>query len=134
MNVIVCVDDHMTMLFMKRRQSQDRVLRQQLLDLAGDRPLFLSPYSARQFSHTDPSRLQVSEDFLDQAGPEDWCFVEDRKLLPYLDRIRRLVVCYWNRTYPGDFSLDLDLHTLNIRETREFPGSSHDKITMEVYE
>ena len=37
MIVMVCVDDKNGMMFNKRRQSQDRVLRQHMLELAGDK-------------------------------------------------------------------------------------------------
>ena len=39
MIVIVCVDDNNGMMFNKRRQSQDRVLRQRMLELAGEKKL-----------------------------------------------------------------------------------------------
>ena len=39
MIVMVCVDDKNGMMFNKRRQSQDRVLRQRMLELAGEKKL-----------------------------------------------------------------------------------------------
>ena len=39
MNIIVCLDDKNGMMFNKRRQSQDRVLRQRMLELAGEKKL-----------------------------------------------------------------------------------------------
>lgn len=45
MIVMVCVDDKNGMMFNKRRQSQDRVLRQHMLELAGDKKLWMNAYS-----------------------------------------------------------------------------------------
>lgn len=49
MIVMVCVDDKNGMMFNKRRQSQDRVLRQHMLELAGDKKLWMNAYSRKQF-------------------------------------------------------------------------------------
>jgi hypothetical protein len=45
------------------------------------------------------------------------------------------VVYRWNRRYPGDVFFDLDVSAAPWRcvETEEFVGSSHEKITKEVY-
>ena len=134
MNVIVCIDDRSGMLFNHRRQSQDRVLRQRLLAMTEGRPLCMNPYSAKQFSKEDPASISVSPEFLENASGEDYCFVEERSLLPFQDRIQRLILCRWNRAYPGDFFLDLPLDAFHLVSAEEFPGSSHEKITMEVYE
>ena len=40
MIIMVCVDDNNGMMFNKRRQSQDRVLRQRMLELAGEKKLW----------------------------------------------------------------------------------------------
>lgn len=134
MNVIVCVDDRLGMLFNKRRQSQDQVLRKHLLELCGGSPLKMNAYSAKQFAALPPEQIAVSEEFLSQAEENDWCFAEDQSLLPWAENINRLVLCRWNRSYPGDFFLDLPLDRFHLVSAEEFPGSSHEKITLEVYE
>ena len=53
MIVMVCVDDKNGMMFNKRRQSQDRVLRQHMLELAGDKKLWMNAYSRKQFPKED---------------------------------------------------------------------------------
>ena len=132
MQVIVCCDNRMGMLFNHRRQSQDRVLRDYLRELTGERGLRMNAYSQKQFGESP--EILVSEDFLSTAGKEDVCFVEDQPLSPFADQIDSLILCRWNRDYPGDFFLDLDLSTWKLTDTQEFPGSSHEKITVEVYE
>ena len=117
MKVIVCVDDGNGMLFNKRRQSQDRVLRDDVQKMTSGQKLWMNAYSARQFQEgsqtgenvtgvSETAALIVAEDFLRQAGENDFCFVENEKLLPYSDRITEVVVYRWNRSYPGDFHLD----------------------------
>ncbi len=69
MIVMVCLDDRNGMMFNHRRQSQDRVLRGEMLAQAGDRPLLVTPYTARQFSAEDQTRLRILEDPLAAAGP-----------------------------------------------------------------
>lgn len=132
MNVIVCIDNRMGMLFNHRRQSQDRILREYLLNLTAGRPLLMNAYSRQQFEDRD--HLTVREDFLSQARQEDYCFVENQPLTPWEEKISQLIVCKWNRDYPGDQFLDLDLARWHLKSSRDFPGSSHENITVEVYE
>ena len=142
MKVIVCVDDGNGMLFNKRRQSQDRVLRDDVQKMTAGQKLWMNAYSARQFQEgsqpgenvtgvSETAALIVAEDFLRQAGENDFCFVENEKLLPYSDRITEVVVYRWNRSYPGDFHLDLK--QWRLVQTTEFAGYSHEKITKEIY-
>ncbi len=139
MTVIICVDDTMGMTFNKRRQSQDRLLRERILETIGAGILRMSPYSARQFKEYDLSSLSnvaVSEDFLSEAGDEDYCFVENLSLLPYDTKIDRVILYRWNKRYPADTRLDLSIHdeSWNLVSTEDFPGYSHETITEEVYE
>ena len=48
MILIVCVDDHNGMMFNHRRQSQDRVLRADILELTGGKKLWMNAYSRKQ--------------------------------------------------------------------------------------
>lgn len=132
MIAIVCIDDENGMLFNHRRQSQDRVLRQDLLREAGGGVLRMNGYSLRQFRETPPN-VQASEDFLEQAGPGEFCFVEDRDLRPFADRLEKLILYRWNRRYPADLYFTIPLGGWTLERREEFPGSSHETITKEVY-
>lgn len=136
MRVMLCLDDKDGMLFHQRRQSQDRVLRQHMLDLCGAQGLWLDAYSARQFAEQERERLRIDERFLELAGEGDYCFVEDRQIAPVADRIEAIILFRWNRVYPADRYFDRSwlAHGWTLRETEEFPGFSHAKITKEVYE
>ena len=52
---------------------------------------------------------------------------------PYIDKIERLVLYCWNRDYPFDQSLDLDLAKWRLTGSSELVGTSH-TITKFVYE
>ena len=49
MALIICADDRGGMAFNRRRQSQDRIVREHILADAAGGQLWMSPYSARQF-------------------------------------------------------------------------------------
>ncbi len=122
------------MLFNNRRVSRDSVLIQDMIrDIDGDK-LYISPFSEKLLADYG-IRLKISDKFLDRAGKNDFCFVENAHLAPYLKEICELTVYRWNRHYPSDFTLDIDPieSGFSLTATAEFVGSSHEKITKEVY-
>ena len=76
MILAVCVDDKLGMLFNKRRQSKDRELRKDLLSLT-DQTLWVNEYTAKQFTEDEQMWLNIREDYLDDIGEDDLCFVEN---------------------------------------------------------
>ena len=134
MILMAAVDDNMGLMFNHRRQSRDRLLRQRILALAGDRALWMDRYSADLFGkELEGHTVRVDEDFLTQAAPGDFCWLEDRSPLPAAERIEQVILFRWNRAYPADLYFDLDLTGWTLTSSEDFPGSSHDKITQEVY-
>ena len=133
MKVIICLDDRDGMMFNGRRQSKDRVLNTDVIALSGG-CLRMSKYSYAMFDDTE-AVCTVAEDFLDTAEHDDWCFVEDGTLSEHADKIDTLVVYRWNRHYPSDKSLDIDIDGLGftLEETTDLVGHSHEKITREIY-
>ena len=131
--VAVTVDERMGVAFNKRRQSRDRVLIKDLFDTATGK-VYVSEYSALLFDeHKD--RVIVAEDPLAQCPDGGCCFVEMTELMPYIDEIDTLIVYNWNRHYPADKTLDIDLKNgkFSLASSTEFVGSSHEKITKETY-
>ena len=128
--MIVCaaVDDRMGMTFHDRRQSQDRLLRRRLLERVGASKLWMSPYTARQFDAL-PENVQVSETFLSEAEAGEYCFAE----LSCPDDAEGVVLYRWNRSYPADVHFTLNLSAFRLAERTDFAGSSHPKITEEIY-
>ncbi len=135
MNVIVCIDEEGGMLFAGRRQSKDRVLRQQARELAQGQPLWMNSYTARQFAE-DGCEVRVDDSFLDNAPADAWCFVENCPLMPYLSQIGKIAVYRWNRLYPSDVRFDLaeQINSRTMVSRRDFMGNSHACITEEVYQ
>lgn len=137
MIVILATDDKGGMLFNNRRQSQDQKLRERMLARTKQKPFWMNHYSGRQFSSMeDIQNIVMDEAFLEKAGKGEYCFVEDRMLMPYFDKIERVILYKWNRTYPSDFCFDIDLSGCEwkLLSVMEFQGSSHEKITEEIYE
>ncbi len=134
MTVAVCVDNRGGTLFNGRRLSRDRFLIADLLALAGEAAVWAAPFSAALFAGLG-ERVTISDDFLSRAGDRDVCFVENVPLTPYMDRSDRLVIYRWNRDYPSDTRLDVqpEEYGLHLAESFDFAGSSHEKITREVY-
>ena len=134
MTVVLCIDDSGGMMFNHRRQSRDRYV---YADIVKEKfsVLRMKEYSAPLFSD-ETVETAVSERFLDDAEKGDLCFVEDEDITPYLPSIRRVILYRWNRRYPYDmkFETDLDTEGFSLKETNEFSGYSHEKITKEVYE
>ena len=135
MKIIVCVDDLNGMMFNKRRQSRDSVLIQDVLNSTTSGRLLIAPYSKILFQDCDEEAYFVSDSLLDEALSDDYCFIENKSLLPYSDRIDELIIYHWNRIYPSDMHLDIDPAALSMKlvSTTEFAGSSHEKITKELY-
>ena len=129
MILAICVDKKMGMQFNHRRQSQDAALRRNLLESSGGR-LYLSLYTAGQFDENDP--VIASDDYLNIAGRGDWVFAEDDDYLQFRDKIEKIILYHWNRDYPRDLCFRFP-GQWRLTESMDFPGTSHDTITREVY-
>lgn len=131
MKIIVCIDECRGMLFGGRRQSRDRVLIADMVRHTGEW-LLISPFSKILF---EGYVVRVSESPLDTAGDGDYVFIENEDALPYLDKIDEIIIYNWNRTYPRDFLFKIEPKScgFTLAETSELVGSSHEKITKEVY-
>ena len=142
MKIIVCVDNQNGMMFNHRRQSQDRVLRKRILELTGGKKLWMNAYSQKQFLQVNGNmskeqeqsgQIQADEAFLEKAGPGEYCFVENKDVVPYESRIEEVILCHWNRDYPADVFFEVDLSKWRLEERKDFSGYSHEKITKEIY-
>ncbi len=131
MNIIVCIDKNNGMLFLGKRQSQDRVLREKIFEITNGAQLLMNSYSAKQFENFE--NIVVDEDFLNDANQGDFCFVEDKELSA--ENVESFYIFNWNRKYPADLFFTVDLKAEGFKKIKkeEFQGNSHDKITLEVY-
>lgn len=131
MKLIVCTDKNGGMMFGGRRQSTDSVLRKKIAELSEGARLLMNSYSAKQFEGV--CGITVDELFLENALPDDFCFAEDR--LPLSEKVDEFYIFNWNRKYPADLFFTVNMKAEGFKKIRkeDFRGSSHDKITLEVY-
>lgn len=133
MKIILCLDDNLGMIFNNRRQSKDITLTKKIINITKSNKLWLNKYSYSLFEKFNTSNINVDESFLSKATNGEFCFVENMELKPFEKRIEKLIVFRWNRNYPTDQTLDIDLTKWSLQESSEFVGNSHKNITMEVY-
>lgn len=135
MNIIICLDDNNGMMFNKRRQSQDRILRADLKEFIKDKDLYMNNYSYKLYKDIDNGNIKVSENFLEHCTENDFCLVEDKLLNNYINKINNIIIYKWNRIYPSDLYFDINLtsNSWELLETKGFEGSSHEKITRIIY-
>lgn len=135
MNIIVCLDDKNGMMFNKRRQSQDKILRLNIKSLVENKNLFMNSYSYKLYKDIDNGNLKICENFLDECDDNDFCLVEDKLLSNHIDKITTLITYNWNRVYPSDLYFDINFKNQNwlLISEEDFEGSSHEKITKKIY-
>ena len=143
LNIIVCIDDRDGMMFNGRRQSRDRAVAEDIASLCGEHRLLMNEFSQKMFSKYGISDVVVSEDFLRTAESEDYCFVENCSIKSVSDRLEQavesrieaVIVYRWNRSYPADVYFERELiENWDLKEIKDFEGSSHESITREIYE
>lgn len=133
MILIACVDNKNGMMFNHRRQSQDKVLRADILSLIKGKKLWMNAYSRKQFTEENADQIETEETFSDKAGSGEYCFAENADFFKDADKIEEIYMYHWNRDYPADVYFPIDLSSWKCVETAEFAGSSHEKITRERY-
>ncbi len=134
MIVIVCLDDKKGMMFNHRRQSRDQAVTERIQEICKGKRLWMNLYSEQLYGSLEGVDIMVESDFLSLAGSGEVCLAESERLVPFAEKIEQIIVYRWNRTYPADVYLDLDLSQWECKERHEFPGFSHEKVTEERYE
>ncbi len=132
MNAVICLDEKNGMLFNKRRQSRDSLLNQKLMALAGKNKIWMNSYSAKLFAEFD---IEIDDNFAKKAEKDDFCFFEQELTKEDIEKSQSFYVFLWNRHYPADvyFKFNLEQEGFSLAETEEFEGSSHEKITLNIY-
>ena len=131
MEIIICLDNNKGMLFNNRRQSRDSKVLEDIKNGLEDK-LTIFPFSEKLVSNAEIPYEIVSDTVSENAV----LFVEDRGIKEFLPVTNKISVYRWNRVYPADMSLDIVLSAegFQITQTVDFEGTSHEKITKEVYE
>lgn len=128
MTLYICLDDRNGLQFNHRRQSRDAAVLEDIRrQLTGD--LLIEPFSEKLIREAQIPYVLPPETAVD-------FFAENVPTEEILEKTRKIVIYRWNRHYPSDITWEPDLTSLGFafRETMEFPGTSHEKITREVYE
>ncbi len=132
MTLVLCIDDKGGMLFFGKRQSKDRILRQRLAEKVGKSRLLVSPYTAGQFEEEASLTVVPHPEQTAEAG--DFVFLENT---PLPSRgVERVILYRWNRAYPADrfFPEGEYLAPFTLLDQTDFEGSSHERITEEIWE
>lgn len=133
MTVFVCLDDNNGMLFNRRRQSRDKAVIEDMLSLAGDEKIWVNLYSSKLFEGA-ADRIAIEEDFSGGLPEGSFCFLENVPVKPCEDRVEAVIAYCWNRVYPADTWLDIDLeNNWEVVESKDFGGNSHEGITRKIY-
>ncbi len=126
MKLIVCLDDNNGMMFNSRRQSRDRVLIENILEYCKGEKLYVNEYSSKLFPENS---VEICENL--EKLEKGYFFAEN--ILPNEESVEEIIVYKWNRVYPADVHFNIDLGNWKLTETVDFEGSSHEKITREIY-
>ena len=127
MTLYICLDDRNGLQFNKRRQSRDSAVLEDIRSqLTGN--LLIEPFSEKLIREAEICYVLPPETAAD-------FFAEEIPAEEILEKTTRLVIYRWNRHYPSDVIWEPDLTGMGfaLAETTEFPGTSHEKITREVY-
>ena len=80
--------------------------------------------------------VSVADDPFSVAEEGSAIFVENLRIDERLDSVSTLIIYRWNRKYPSDvkFNVDPVKCGFKLKSSVDFKGSSHEKITKEIYE
>lgn len=133
MTIYLCLDDRNGMLFNKRRQSRDGAV---LEDIRSGIPgeLTITPFSEKLIGNAQIPYVLAPET-LTELEENAHFFAEAPVAAELVERACGVVIYRWNRHYPADTHWEMDLaeYGFSLQQTSEFPGTSHEKITKEVY-
>lgn len=131
MRAFICVDDGNGRLFCGRRQSRDRMLTEDMLKTVGDGTLFIEKYSETLFE-TKERKISVCSE--PPVSADEYFFFEKTDPSEYEKHVSEWIVYRWNRLYPSDEKFGVDLSDgFRLVSSEDFVGSSHERITKEVY-
>lgn len=131
MRAAFCIDDMGGILFGGRRVSADSAVFDDLKTLY-TKKLYVTPFSVGLMQRYGIEYVSADNIF-DAAEDDDMIFAENISLATHLKDLSEIIVYRWNRRYPSDFKTDIDFSALILTDSRDFKGTSHDKITRNIY-
>jgi len=121
MKLIICLDEAFGQAFNKRRQSRDSKVLEKILEICGDKPLYINEYSKELFSEKGIVSMPEKGEFY---------FAETEEIK---ENPEEIYIFWWNRLYPSDLKFSVDLKNYDLIKSCDFCGTSHDKITLSHY-
>ena len=101
MYIILCLDDNNGLAFNHRRQSQDRIVAEDISKTVGEKKLWITDYSRKLFQAV--SNLEISENPKWQAKKGEYVFQELETLDTDDEQIEQFIIYRWNRVYQQMF-------------------------------
>ena len=126
MKIIACVDNDMGLMFHQRRQTQDRIVRENIKALK--ERIYMNEYSYQLYKDTLDDVI-VDNDFI-KHGENHYCLIENVSVKDC--DIDEMILYRWDTIYPCDYYLDIDLSKFQLVKQEMFKGSSHE-VTKEIY-
>ncbi len=127
MKLISCVDDNYGLLFFKKRVSKDSKIIEDIFSL--NEKLSMNEYSYKMFCDYG----YLGEIIISEYNIENTYFFNEVNTFENNKDIEVLILYKFNRSYPSDIKLKIELDDYILVETMDFIGSSHEKITREKY-
>lgn len=124
LTVAICIDEKGGMLFGGKRQSKDRILIKNLLELCQG-TIHITDFSRALFSEHE-EKIMVSKKPYKKCDKGDVCFIEDVPFSDFQTDVDRLIIYKWNRHYPSDTVLNIEPESLGLKlvSSVDFAGSS----------
>lgn len=129
MKVIACIDNNNGIAFNNRRLSSDSTVIGRIAYIIGNDRLLAKDISLRILADAN---LDIHDVDNAEIRDNDWVFIDTEQysfIKEDCSNIDTLVLFLWNRDYPSDTKLTLDLSKMNQYSQLEYKGNSHDKIT-----
>lgn len=127
MTIILCLDDKNGLSFNNRRQSRDRILIEDVIKYDN---VYILKHSQSLFAERS---VNIVND-VNELPADAVYFHEITDPKNIINQFDTVIIYRWNRHYPSDIQFELQTHLYNKISEEEFEGSSHDKITKEIYQ
>lgn len=130
MRIAFCIEKTGGLSLFGKRLSRDSEIQKKLISLKHNGELVTSPKSAVLF---ESDRVRSDDNYMNSAAPNDLLFIETEEIP--IGQANEIYLFHWNRRYPADRYFDLSQlkNSFDKISTEHFVGSSHDKITLEIY-
>lgn len=133
MILITCVDKNKGMLFNNRRQSKDRNLIKHICKMVKNNKIWINSFSKDLFEEQKYSNIIVDDEFINKIKEEEYCFIENISPVTLENKISKIILYSWDREYPADMYFNIKLENWILESEAEIKGSSHKRITQQIF-